>query len=1040
MYTLPKLRQQIGLIQDYWFEQLKDSYEIESTHDLREMHNTLPQDAKWDAFPVDASFAGRDQYYWLRFEVPVCLLAEKEKYLINIGVLCNNDGGNSIPEGLVFADGTPIQAVDANHRDIMLDHNYSEKNVKIAICFWTGLSHNATVYPVPTYTYRDIRGGKFDSAGYECFRYLDVMAQAVAEFAKDEPIKYAYLKTMTQIVKRFDWGRMTPTLFEENIEEALALIQAFIKDHEGEKKQFTISAVGHTHIDVAWLWRLAHTREKTSRSFSTELSLLKDYPDYVFMHSTPQVYQYIKEDYPELFEQINQRIQEGRWEADGAAWVEPDMNIPSGEALTRQFLYGLDYFGEHFDAKQTVLWLPDVFGYSAALPQIMQNFGIKDFMTTKISWNETNHMPHDTFNWQGIDGSEVLTYFITTVDQNYDFRSDEGFGATYNGTITPHSVMGSYYMYQDKPLNDDLLVCFGHGDGGGGPTREMVENIKIINELPGMPTVQPTRVDNYFEKLHQRIKDSEEAVPKWVGELYLEYHRGTYTSQARVKKENRQLELAMRQLEMCYVDAKVRHGVDYPMKKIRELWQIIMRNQFHDILPGSSIKEVYEDNNVEYREAFAGIDALHDKLDEVTVSVTEGQYTLRNVLAWPVQSIIAIENPVAGYFETADHKKLNSVWIDGVYLLETPEVPALGGAVISFVATEEVTETVTTARSVSEIENSRYRIAWNSAGQLTEIYDKKHQKAVLTNGLGNQLAIYEDRPLYWDNWNIDGDYQEKAVLLQASDIQLTEDNNLRKVVTFIYRFHESTIMQKLILAENSSRIDFETAVDWHEHQQLLRTAFTVDILSDHATYDIQYGNVSRPTHRNTSWDEARFESVGHKWADLSQHDYGVALLNDSKYGYDVQGQTISLSLIKSGIWPDPDCDQGEHHFTYSLLPHAGDFVEGQVEVIASELNTPTVAISGSSKTLASLFSFGECNQPVAVDAIKLNEKADAVILRFHDYSGQAGQLTIQPNFDYRKAYQTNLAEVEELPITIQEGQLTIAYRPYQIITLAFTID
>lgn len=349
MYSLNKIHQQVALIHDYWFQQIQTTYAIEIAHDLREGHTTIPTEVQWHPFEINETFSGRDQYYWLRFEVPVLPLESSEYYLINVGVLRNNDNGESIPEGLVFANGAPLQAVDGNHQNIMLDHHYSDQTVTIAICFWTGLD-GSKLYAEPTYTYHAIKGGKFDAVGYDCFRYLEVMTQAVMEFEDDEPLKYTYLKTLTGVLLQFDWGVMTPELFKEKTTLARQLIQTFIQRHQGEKKQFNISVIGHTHIDVAWLWRLQHTREKTARSFMTDLSLLKDYPDYIFMHSTPQVYDYIKTDYPEMYHQIKERLEEGRWEADGAAWVEPDMNIPSGESLTRQFLYGTAFFDKEFQA------------------------------------------------------------------------------------------------------------------------------------------------------------------------------------------------------------------------------------------------------------------------------------------------------------------------------------------------------------------------------------------------------------------------------------------------------------------------------------------------------------------------------------------------------------------------------------------------------------------------------------------------------------------------------------------------------------------
>lgn len=1037
MYTLKKIQQQINQVHDFWFNQLTDDYAIDIYHDERPTHITIPADGRWEAFEVDDIFSGRDNYFWIRFAVPVPKLISGQRYMINVGVLRNNDNGTSIPEGLVFVNGTPTQAVDGNHRNIFLDNDFSDQTVQIAICFWTGLE-GSELYPEPTFTYRTLKGGIFDADGYYCYRYLDVMAQAAQEFDDDEPLKYSYLKFLSKATQEFDWGQMTPVLFSTTVQHIQKNINTFIAEHEGEKKKFEISAIGHTHIDVAWLWRLQHTRGKTARSFSTELSLMKEFPDYYFMHSTPQVYDFIKEDYPELFAQIKVRLAEGRWDADGIAWVEPDMNIPSGEALTRQFLYGKQFFADNFNAEQSVLWLPDVFGYSAALPQIMKNFGIKNFMTTKISWNDTNHMPHDTFNWRGIDGSEVLTYFITTVEQNYDYHSNSSFGTTYNGMLTPHTVLGSYHMYQDKALNDNLLLCFGYGDGGGGPTREMVENIKIMNQLPGLPTVKAARVDDYFEQLHQNIAASGEKVPEWVGELYLEFHRGTYTSQARVKKQNRQFETALRNLEMRCVEAYVFNKMTYPTTELHELWKILMRNQFHDILPGSSIKEVYEDNLVEYTAAFSKIAELNQKLDDQQVVLEQNYYSLRNNLAWDVEAKVQIKQSTSGYFETATGEKLASTLLADNYLVNVPSIAALGTSTIHFVA-EKKRQVESVEHFVSQtITTKNYQISWNDAGQLIQIYDKVNARNVL-KGPGNVLTIYEDHPLDWDNWNIDEDYLAKAAVVSADTIEVTENSPLQTVVTFTYHYHQSTIQQKMILSETSRRIDFENKIDWQEHHELLRTAFSVDVLAEKAQFDIQYGNVSRPTHQNTSWDEARFETVGHKWADLSQHDYGVALLNDSKYGYDVNGQTLSLSLIKSGTWPDANADQGEHYFTYSLLPHEGDFVIGQVEKEASELNNSVELINGKYVDPTALFTFTDEKNPIAVDAIKLSEQGDAIILRFHDYSGESSQVKVKSNFAHKSVAMTNLAETEKETLAEEDSWVTVASTPYQVISLAFMI-
>nr|WP_241865046.1 alpha-mannosidase [Lacticaseibacillus kribbianus] len=1033
-----KIQQQTRLIKAFWESELTDTYALSITHDPRPTHTTLPTAGEATPFTPGQQFSGRDQYYWVQFTAAVPALEDGQQYQLNVQILSNNDNGNSIPEGLVFADGLPIQAVDGNHRDIMLDDSFAAKDVAIAICFWTGLGGGGALYKAPTYTYHALCGGVFDSTGYKTWRYLDVMAQTVVEFDEDDPLRYAYLNVMEQAVKLFNFAGLDHAGFVEATTKALALIRQFIADHQGQDKQFNIAAIGHTHIDVAWLWRLQHTREKTARSFSTELSLMKQFPEYVFMHSTPQVYDFVKQDYPELYKQIKARVAEDRWEPDGATWLEPDMNIPSGESITRQFLYGKDFFEKEFGAKQTVLWLPDVFGYSAALPQIMLGFDVQNFMTTKISWNDTNHMPHDTFDWQGIDGSKVLTYFITTVDQDDDYKHGDGFFGSYNGMLTPHSVMGSYHRYQDKRQNDDLLLAMGYGDGGGGPTREMVENQTIMNELPGLPSVHPTRVDDFFKQLRENFAASGHPVPEWNGELYFEYHRGTYTSQARVKKENRKLEFALRALEIRATQAQVFKGVAYPQKALRELWQIVMRNQFHDILPGSSIQEVYTDNAAEYQTAFKQIAALNASLDEVLRAAQPAALTLQNDLAWARSAQITVAQPAAGHYEDAAGNVLDSLRDGDNLIVQTPVVPALGELTVTFVP--GVDAPTAPGALGNRVETPQYRVAWNDAGQLTEIFDKVNARSVLGSALGNVLTVYEDRPLDWDNWNIDEDYVAKATPLTAASVAVTAQSALRTVVTFTYRYKASTIKQNLILAADNPRLDFDTHVDWHEHHELLRVAFDTTILANEATFDIQYGNVKRATHKNTSWDRAKFETVGHKWGDLSQPDYGVALLNESKYGYSIEGATLSLSLIKSGQWPDPDADQGAHHFTYSLLPHRGDFVQGDVEKQASELNVPLQQVAGqSASTQAPLFAFAEAQLPVAVDAIKQSEDGKRVILRLHDYSGATSTVAFKPQFAHLGAHLVTLAEVEQAPLEATGEWFNVTVKPYQIVTVAFAL-
>lgn len=1039
MYNSQKIQQQLHYLQEHVYANLQPIAPLWLWQDNREDRKVVPNDVAWESVSLNDTWQGRDSYYWLKFSVSIPELKHGQKFILRLDLGRTGGGNNSGFESLMFVNGKPFQAIDSNHKDALFDESFKKQKLEVKIMLWSGLEGGGP-QQIQHYNLKEVSSGILNDTVRECYAYLKLIAQTITELDADEPLKYDYIKLIDASFAKFFWGNTSDSQITQNCQLILEDIRAFIKSHPNQKKDFQISAVGHTHIDVAWLWRLRHTREKTVRSFTTVLQLMKMYPNYKFFHSTPQVYEFIKEDYPDVYAQIKERIKEGRWEADGGTWLEPDTNIPSGEALTRQFLYGTQFFEKEFKSKQTVLWLPDVFGYSWALPQIMRGFDIENFMTTKISWNDTNRMPHDTFMWEGIDGSKVLTHFITTTDDQSNYRDPSKWMYTYNGEITPHTVLGTYHVYADKIYNNDLLLAYGHGDGGGGSTKEMIENIDIINQLPGLPSVRNTRVDDYFTRLRANIKKSNLALANWNGELYLEFHRGTYTSQARVKQQNRQLEFALRNLEIFYTQAMVQQNVEYPLVQITDLWTMVLRNQFHDILPGSAINEVYEDNKIEYQSGFNQIAKLNQKLKvNLSKNDDDSSYHILNTNAWDVTDVITINESKLGHFIDEKHNLLPMQRISGQVIVKVT-VPALSAINIYFVDDDLKDDTVELQEETNTLQNAEYRISWNSCGQITEIYDLRNQRHALAPGeFSNQLMVYEDRPLEYDNWNIDKDYVEKAVQLNADSIEVVEQGPLHKSVIFKYHYGASLIVQEVVLRDDR-RIDFKTHLDWHEHQQLLRTNFKINVIANEASYDIQYGNVKRSTSDNTSWDSAKFETVGHKWADLSQRDYGVALLNDAKYGYSVKKNNLSLSLLKSGIYPDTNADQGKFDFTYSIFPHQGDFVEGMVEPSAMELNNPLIVERNSEKVKEPLFKFN-CEIPVVVDAIKLSENKKSIILRFHEYSGQDTKVMIKPTFKFNSAKLAKLNEALGQELFLEnDDYFNVQLKPYQIMTIAFNIS
>ncbi|WP_461215169.1 alpha-mannosidase [Lacticaseibacillus sp. GG6-2] len=1023
---LRKMNQQLEYLHGYYYRDFTSVSDLTISEDTRADKRQIPTDATWSPIAIGAQWEGRDRYYWLHFGVEVPALAADEHYVLHMNLGRTGDGNNSKYEGLMFVNGVPRQAVDSNHEDAYFDATVANQHLDVYIKMWTGLEGGGP-HKIQHYVLRALCGGVINQAVVDCYDYLSNIVGVVAEMSADEPLRYRYATLLKQSFKQFVWAQLDAESITAVCHNVLAQIQAFIAAHQGEKKAYQVTAVGHTHIDVAWLWRLQHTREKVARSFSTVLELMKEYPEYVFFQSTPQDYAFLEEDYPELFKQIQARVAEGRWEANGGTWLEPDTNLPSGESLTRQFLYGGEFFKTHYNARQNVLWLPDVFGYSAAMPQIMHGFGVDNFMTTKISWNDTNRMPHDTFYWQGIDGTKVLTHFITTLETGTDFGDRTAWRYTYNGEILPKTVLGSYHVYADKAINDDLLLAYGFGDGGGGPTREEIKNIKILNQLPGVPTVVPGRVDAYFDRLNKRLQETPEPVATWRGELYLEYHRGTYTSQAKIKNWNRRAEFALRDLELRYATAAVQQQVAYPTAEIKQLWHILLRNQFHDILPGSAIHEVYEDAAKEFHQIFTGIKQLHEKLDAQLLTADANAVTLTNTLPWARQQLV----PLAAAEEEAF--TVISAPVDTA-LVEVA-VPALSSVTLAADALPKTIGAPLSSVSDGEIQTPLYLLQYAEDGHLTRLYDRRLKRDLLDDQGGNVLTVYEDRPLDFNNWNIDADYPDKATVLQASTIAVTANTATHTDLTITYDYGASQLTQTIRLYAATPRIDFITTGDWQQPQELLRTAFNSTIMADSAQYDIQYGNVARPTNDNTSWDEAKFETVGHKWADLSEQDYGLALLNDCKYGYRIKDRQLSLTLIKAGIDPDTTADIGTHRFTYSLLPHAGDFRTGHVEQIATELNQPLRVTTGKrGDQLKPLVDFDQ--QQVALDAVKISEDGKFLIIRVHEFEGRNQPMTLKLTFAATAAYRGRLNEtIADETNLLADGQIHLHMRPYEIVTL-----
>lgn len=1046
-WTKEKLHQRVKQLSEYRYreaimlEQFQFVEEPSMAHSSQPMKAPTPHSMEGaGVISLGDHWEGSDLYAWLRTDIRFPEAWAGKKLVGRFDFGRSSGGCTSGFESLLYYNGKPYQGVDGNHKEVFFPVEDAGRAATLHFRLWSGLSGGGKPKKL-THRLQRAEIAWLDEVTDDLYYSAKAVIDTIKVTDENLPVHHGLLSALNRAFLLIDWSDPGSDEFYGSLAQASEKLQSELSVLP-KSDDVKITCVGHTHIDVAWLWRLKHTREKCARSFSTVLRLMELFPDYIFLQTQPQLYEYIKEDYPEIYEHIKRRVKEGRWEAGGSMWVEADCNLISGESLVRQILYGKRFFKKEFDADCEHLWLPDVFGYSWALPQVLQKSGIRTFMTTKISWNQYNRMPHDTFMWRGIDGTEILTHFITTPDMEGSVYY------TYNGEVRPTEIKGVWDNYRDKQLNQNLLICYGFGDGGGGVNRDMLEMRRRMENMPGLPKVETGRADTFFEQLHETVEQSDAYIHKWDGELYLEYHRGTYTSQAYNKRMNRKLELLLRQAEWIGMVNGVLNGdmARYNGKSLYDAWRVMLTNQFHDIIPGSSIHEVYVDSREHYGQAQLWVhSAMEESIqDLMTVAAHPARraFTVFNDSAWSRSELVCVaveEGMENGIWKDASHNELAAERVDDQWLVRVRDIPSLGFASIYFEsrgASAALHGGAFTQRDMG-LDTPFYRIEWNGKGQLTRIFDKHAGREVLQAGeAANVLQVFEDKPLNFDAWDIDLFYQEK--MKEVTELccePLVQIGELRSTVTLKWKYRNSLIEQNIIFYADDRRIDFVTKADWHEAQQLLKVAFPVAVRSTEATYDIQFGNVKRPTHWNTSWDQARFESVGHQWVDLSERGYGVSLLNDCKYGHDIKDHVLRLSLIKSAVDPDYAQDQGEHQFTYALLPHQGDWYAGGTVQAAWNLNSPlTVAAGEPIRSAFSLLHTSSDN--IMVDAVKKAEDSDRMIVRVHEFAGARGKVELYSDLEFGSWQECDLMEQ---PIGgEQQGPIRVDMKPYEIKTFIIT--
>ena len=967
-------------------------------------------------------------------------------------------GDFSHPEALAYVDGAPYAACDRHHQEILLPQEWRDgREHALALHGWAGGTQilrwsdwrSGESAPPKTLIMGECALVQIDQPTRDLAILARLALGTANELHPDNPTRAHLYNALDDAFKALDIRDPLGEAFYASVETARSILQAGV-DRAGPPLDVDVTAVGHAHIDVAWLWTLGQTRHKAARTFHNVIRLMEQFPEFRFLQSQPQLYEYVRQDQPALFRAIQERVAGGQWEPIGGMWVEADCNLSGGESLARQFLLGRRYFREHFgpDAESPVLWLPDVFGYAWNLPQLIKEAGLEYFFTIKIGWSQYNRLPYDSFWWQGLDGTRVLTHFSPTKE------SGSAFASTYNAHATPEQVLSTWTNFQQKDwgkpgVTPPLLMVYGYGDGGGGPTREMLENIRGLEAFPGMPRTHCDTAADFFRKLESEVGDR---LPTWNGELYLEYHRGTYTTQARNKRANRKSEFLLHDAEfLAAMAAALNPTYTYPHDQLRGAWELVCLNQFHDILPGSSIGPVY----VESLEQYATVAEAGEQVKREALAS----------LAGPAQIMGGSENgdPPAGALLV---NPTSFTRCDPAFLkVETPP-PAFAGEDGRMVAMQPVAGGVLLAagelrpysvlglRALDQpappppsslkatpalLENHLLRVGFNQAGDIAELFDKRMGRSILPPGeVANQFQAFEDRPKTPDAWEIDIFYDDKRWLAEPADsIRVVEEGSLRATLEIRRRILNSEIVQRISLFHNHPRLDFETVVQWRERHILLKVAFPVDVLTPTATYEIQWGNVERPTHRNTSWDWARFETAAQKWVDLSEGGYGVSLLNDCKYGHDILGNVMRLTLLRGPVDPDPTADLGEHHFTYSILPHDGSWNERTV-AMAYALNDPLLAVplADSPPDRPRPFSFLSVDQPnVVIETVKQAEDGDGIIVRLYECRRQRGEFTLTAGFPIAQAWRTNLLEENQEPLPVDGDRVRLFIKPYQVVTL-----
>ena len=1015
---IKKLQNLIWQYERYIFEPVQTFTEVQGYETLE--HYRQEPDVEYQTIKDGYVWGGEFGNLWVKWDFTVPAdAADKELYVLQ---------GCELREGLLFIDGKP----SGMYGTIVKDYEGLQHNIRLTPGAAAGTKFHLALECYAWHDERDVhpysrQEGLPDSHYRHTFHNVKIctLNREVKDFVRDLRIAlslsrvhqnpFLQAKAVSVLEQVFSEAVLVPATadFEammEGVRRCNAIMEGLFTGNTCGDAYGKVGVIGHSHMDTAWLWPIAETIRKCARTFANALALMDQYADYKFIQSSVLHTYWMEDKYPAIFEDIKKRQAEGRFEINGGAWVECDCNITGGEFMVRQFLKGQKYLQEKFGITNDSFWLPDTFGYNAAIPQIMRGCGMKYFYTTKLSWNEHNKFPFETFRWVGIDGSEVITHFNTT-----------------HCEPIPNQVVDHVSGLQNKQADISRLHAFGYGDGGGGPTDVMVEDVRRTAEINGMPKVEYKTISEFGQEMEQNA----DKLPVYNGELYLELHRGTLTQRHQTKRNNRLCENAIRNMELMAVMTNTGHDA----AQYDEWTKVLLENQFHDILPGTCIQCVHDRSEKIVGELIVTVDGETQRL-AATVAAGDEALTLVNPVSFARADVINIDDK--GKF-VADAKCQPYEDLFGRKKIAVSGVALAPFEAKSMALTDQAPEAASPfAYDGTKLETPFASVVFDENGYIASFIDKQSGRQLRREGAAPLGTFYmgEDIPEYWDNWDVE--YDQKFKMRPQTNLlerKLVSEGAVELRIRSTYKIGtHSTIDVDTVFYADMPRVDFHAKVDWKDKQHLLKVSFDVDVLTTKAKHEIQFGHIDRPTTENDKVETARFEVCNLKWTDVSESRFGVALLNDCKYGISVRGSDMRLSLHRGGCHPDPAGDFGVHEMTYSLLPHCGDFSVQNVVYPAYELNLPVIAAEGAlTKALAAPVLVEADN--VIVEAVKPAEDIDgAYVVRVYEAERARTVTNLTFPADVKKVQESNMLEEAFADVVLTNGVASVTFKPFEVKT------